>query len=354
MTPADLDAMRYLPSIRSRQAELKGYRQLQRATKSSLRPLVSLGKLGKMEDPQKILQTIMESIEGECFIDLNVNPGQMCQGFDILCDPSGNYAAWRDLIKGGGSTTPVALLRDNSTERPFIRQVLQIERDHGVVAIRSRKPAQELATLQAALSAVDDVNNMLIILDFGYVRGSLEPKEQEALRVISALRTIDESARIAVMASSFPKAVSAFGENGGSLDIVERDLHARIGGDVVALYGDHAAIYPEPFEPSISRFVPRIDYCLEEAWLYQRRRTDGGGYVECARSIMSSADWDEQFAEVAWGAQMIRATALSGMIPAGFGAPSNWIAARVNMHIERQLEVSVRGAGISLDDDDEE
>lgn len=352
MTPDDLDAIRYLPTIRSRQAELKGYSELRGGTKDQLRPLVSLGKLGKSDQPARILQSIREAIGDEGFVDLNTNPGQTCSGFDALRDPADNYGAWRALFAGDDVLTPVALLRDNATERPFVRQVLQIERDHGVVAIRSRRPAQELPMLQAALSAVDDVSNLLVVLDFGYVRPSLAAKEQEALRVISALRTIDDTTRIVVMASSFPKAVSAFGDQRGTLEILERDLHARIGGDDVAIYGDHAAIYPEPFEPSISRFVPRIDYCLEEAWLYERRRSDDGGYVACARAIVASPDWEEEFAERAWGARMIRQTTQNGAVPAGFGSPSNWIAARVNMHVERQTEVAGRPPEDEFDDED--
>jgi hypothetical protein len=354
MTPADLDAITYLPSIRSRQAELRGYRELRPQTKRQLRPLVSVGKLGRLGQADRVLETIVETVGGECFVDINTAPGQTCDEFEGLCDPAGNYAAWRNLVGRFDRATPVALLRDNATERPFIRQVLQIENDHGVVAIRSRRPARDLASLQAALSAVDDVNNLLLILDFGYVRGSLEPKEQECLRTISALRTIDATARIAVIASSFPKAVSAYGDLRGSLELVERDLHSHIGGDQVAIYGDHSAIYPEPFVPSISRFVPRIDYCLDDAWLYERRRTDAGGYLECARQIVSSPDWDDAFAEVAWGAAVIAETVQAASVPSSFGSPANWIAARVNMHIERQHSLSSSGdaAGPAEGNDD--
>ncbi|MFT0876610.1 hypothetical protein VRZ08_08595 [Rhodopseudomonas sp. G2_2311] len=351
MTPDDLDTINYFPTIRSRQAELKGYQHLRTSTKQRIRPLVSLGKLGQLDQPERILETIRNTIGGEGFVDLNSNPGQQCSGFDALRDPAGNYAAWRNLFTGDKQLTPAALLRDNVAERPFVRQVLQIENDHQVVAIRAKRPAQDLPLLQAALSAVDDVNNVMIVLDFGYVRPSFAIKEQEALRVISALRTIDESARIVVMASSFPKAVSAFGDQRGTLEILERDFHARIGGDEVAIYGDHAAIYPEPFEPSISRFVPRIDYCLEGAWLYERRRTDNGGYVACADSIVTSPDWDEAFCDMAWGASIIRQTADACTTPAGFRAPSNWIAARVNMHIERQNEAAEHLAEDEFDDD---
>jgi hypothetical protein len=350
MTPDELDTIRYLPTIRSRQAELRGYRELRAETKRLLRPIISLGKLGKVGDAARILQTIGDTVGGECFIDLNIAPGQTCDDFDGLCDPTDNYSAWRQLVGSGRSTIPVALLRDNATERPFIRQVIQIERDYHVVVIRSRRPARDLAALQAALSAVDDVNNLLVVLDFGYVRGSLEPKEQEALRVISALRTIDAETRIAVLSSSFPKAVSAYGESNGFLEIVERDLHAHIGGDDVAIYGDHAAIYPEPFEPSISRYVPRVDYCLDDAWLYERRRNDDGGYAECARRLVGLPDWENAFADLAWGAQIIRDTGRSGNVPAGFGSPANWIAVRVNMHIERQANVPAEGGDLEEDE----
>jgi hypothetical protein len=352
MTPDDLDAIRYLPTIRSRQAELRGYRELRAETKQNLRPLVSLGKLGRVEDPARILSSILENVDGNCFVDLNMIPGQTCNDFERLCDSTGNYQAWRDLFAVGTNATPVALLRDNATERPFIRQVLQIEDSYGVVAIRSRRPTRDLPALQSALSAVDDVNNLLVILDFGYVRGALEIKEQEALRVISALRTVDPTTRIVVMGSSFPKAVSAFGDLRGTLEIIERDLHANVGGDDVAIYGDHASIYPEPFEPSVSRFVPRIDYCLAYTWLYERRRVENGGYLECARQIVQLEDWDNAFADVAWGARMIRETAQNDAVPAGFNSPAAWIAARVNMHIERQSAVPAAGEEVELEDEE--
>ncbi|MGE0750379.1 MAG: hypothetical protein AB7K64_07315 [Variibacter sp.] len=338
MTPDELDSISYLPSIRSRLAELRGYRELRAETKAGLRPIVSLGKLGQVSDAVRVLERISDSVSTEYFVDLNVAPGQTCDDYDGLCDPASNYQAWRNLVAGEARAVPVALLRDNSTERPFVRQVLEIERRYGVVAMRSRRPAQDLPALQAALAAVDDVNNLLVVLDFGYIRGSMDAKEQEALRMVSALRNIDAATRIAVMASSFPKAVSAYGDRRGTLEILEREFHADVGGDEVAIYGDHAAIYPEPFEPSISRFVPRIDYCLDEAWLYERHRAnDGedGGYVECARQLVALPEWEEDFADRAWGADKIRETA-AGRIPQGFGSPANWIAARVNMHIERQ------------------
>lgn len=333
--PALLEAIRYLPAIRSRQAELRGYSELRLNTKDIIHPIVSIGKLGRVVSVEQVLDTVIERV-GPCFIDLNPHAGQTCADFEAYVDPTDNYRSWRELFAGRQDITPVALLRDGTTERPFIRQVLLIEQAFGAVVVRTRMPARDLPALQAALSAVDDVNNVLIVLDMGYIRGALEPKVAEARRVITSLRLVDPTTRIAVISSSFPRAVSAYGDRSGSLEITERDLHIQIGGDDVAIYGDHASIYPEPFEPSAARWVPRIDYSLDDSWRFERRREDDGGFKACAQALMASPDWDEAWANEVWGAGKIRETANAPQTPPGFGSPANWIAARVNMHIERQ------------------
>lgn len=339
ITTDDLDAMKYLPCFRSRRAELRGFKELQQATKEGVIPVVSLGKLGRTSDVRQVLAAVKEIVP-RAFIDLNSNNHQHCDDFTNYLDPAGNYLAWRDLFSADESYVPTAVLTPEANVRSFIRQVLEIERRHGVVAIRSRHGAHDLATLQSAISAVDDVNNVLFILDFGYIRGAVAPRETEARRLISALRNVDPEARVAVVASSYPRSVAAYGEESGALEIEEHELHAQIGGDLVAIYGDHSSIYPEPFEPSISRFVPRIDYCLPDSWIYRRYRDAGGvsGYVKCANSLVQSPDWDATFAAQSWGAAKILETTQG--VPAGFAAPGNWIAARVNMHIERQWSSS--------------
>ena len=246
------------------------------------------------------------------------------------------------------NAVPIALIRDGAAERAFVRQVLAIEADHGVVAVRSRRPASEFPLLQAAISAVEDVNNMLIILDLGYIRASIEAKEVEASRIINGLRNVDPSVRIAIISSSFPRSLSALGEEAGRLEILERDLHARLGGSDVSIYGDHAAIYPEPFEASVARWVPRIDYATAEAWVFRRHRADGGGFPRCARELLAMPDWDAEFAEENWGAHTIQLQSAAQEPLPGFGSPSPWISVRVSMHIERQA--SVGGGGDDFED----
>lgn len=339
----DLDALTYIPAIRSRQAELRGYRELRQEVKQALRPIVSIGKLGRIGEQGRIAERVTASVGGPFFADLNMFPSQQCDGWQALVSPENNFAAWRNFVGGIEGAVPVALIRDGAPERAFVRQVLQIEADHGVVAIRSRRPAGELTLLQAAIASVDDVDNLLVVLDLGYIRAAPDAKELEASRMINALRNVDPDIRIALMSSSFPRAVSAYGEEAGRLEILERDFHANLGGTDVSIYADHAAIYPDPFVASAARWVPRIDYVTPDAWIFRRHRQEDGGFAACAREIVALADWDGEFARTNWGAaQILQQSRVREPLP-GFGSPSQWIAVRLNMHIDRQVSPAAGG-----------
>lgn len=343
MNADDLDAITYIPALRSRQAELRGYRELSAETKGAICPIVSIGKLGKTSEAMEVAGKVVTCVEQPFFVDLNTFADQQCSDWQALASSDGNFQAWREFVAKMENAVPVALVRDGAPERAFVRQVLAIEADHNVVAVRSRRPAAEFPLLQAAISAVEDVNNMLIILDLGYIRASMDAKEVEASRIINGLRSVDPSVRIAVISSSFPRSLSAFGEEAGRLEILERDLHARLGGSDVSIYGDHAAIYPEPFEASAARWVPRIDYATGEAWIFRRHRADDGGFPRCARELVAIPDWDADFSEKNWGAGIIRQQSTTADPLPGFGSPSSWISARVNMHIERQASIGAGG-----------
>jgi hypothetical protein len=346
MNAEDLDTLSYIPALRSRQAELRGYRELRAEIKDAVIPIISIGKLGRTSESADVAAKVSECIDRPFFADLNTFAEQQCSDWQALASSDGNFQTWREYVATMENAVPIALIRDGAPERAFIRQVLAIEANHNVVAIRSRRPAAEFPLLQTAISAVEDVNNLLVILDLGYIRASIDAKEVEASRIINGLRNVDASVRIAVISSSFPRSISAFGEEAGQLEILERDLHARLGGSDVSIYGDHAAIYPEPFEASAARWVPRIDYATGEAWIFRRHRADDGGFPRCARELIAIPDWDVEFSQQNWGAASIRQQSTAEEPLPGFGSPSAWISVRVNMHIERQASVG----GSSADD----
>ena len=151
------------------------------------------------------------------------------------------------------------------------------------------------------------------------------------------------------MGSSYPRSAAAYDDVGTAMEIEERSMHAALGGDAAAIYGDYASIHPEPFEPMQTRFVPRIDYPLPDAWIFRRVRADQGGFQRCAQLITGLVDWDPSLVDKVWGAQKIDSAARGDLTR--MNAPAPWIAVRVNMHLWQQIHYR-DGLGTVEDVDD--
>ena len=346
----DFDAYRYFPSLRSRQWEMRGYAELLPEEKDRVAPMVVMATHGRLKSVAEVSARIEQYTEGRShIIDLELSPIYACDECTALADPTDGFEAWRTFVEGRPNVVPTALLPSNAPARDMVRQVILLEQSKGQVVLRSRSPSSDLPTLLSILSAVDSINNLLVVLDFGYVRSRLKACLAEAASVINSLREVDDTLRIVVLGSSYPKSVAAYSDEGMALEIEERTLHSSLGGDAVAIYGDYASIHPEPFEPMQSRFVPRIDLALPDAWIFRRVRSDQGGFARCAQLIVDLTDWDPRFAELNWGAGKIAAAATGDLTQ--MNAPAPWIAARVNMHLWQQINYAA-GSSSAEDYDD--
>lgn len=344
----NFDQYRYYPSLRTRLWEMRGYRELRDEDKDALLPIFVLSSHGQTKGISEVQSKVDEALNGRtCIIDLEQSPFYSCDDCEALSDPAKGFEAWRNFFKNRQNLVPTALLPSGGPLREIVRQVMMFEQSAGQVVVRSRSPEADLPALSAIISAVDSVNNLLIVLDFGYVKTRSKAKAFEAANVINALRSVDDAARIVVMASSFPKSVAAYDDGAGRLEIEERGMHAALGGDAVAIYGDFGSIHPEPMQPMLARFVPRVDYPIADAWLFRRLRNDQGGYQRCAELITQLVDWDPALVSRVWGAEQIDLAARGDLTKRS--APGPWIAARVNLHLWQQLHY--RDGGIVEDDD---
>lgn len=345
----DFDSYRYFPSLRSRQWEMRGYSELSPVDKDRIAPMVVLANHGRLKTIAEVSSRVESYTGGRShIIDLELSPIYACDECSQLSDPTGGFAAWRTFVDGRPNLVPTALFPPNAPSRDIVRQVILFEQSKGQVVLRSRSPSADLNTLLAILSAVESVNNLLVVLDFGYLRSRLKACVAEAASVINSLRAVDDTVRIVALGSSYPKSVAAYSDEGVALEIEERTLHSALGGDAVSIYGDYGSIHPEPFEPMQSRFVPRIDLALPDTWIFRRVRSDQGGYAQCAKLITKLTDWDPKFADSNWGASKIAAAANDDLTQ--MNAPAPWIAARVNMHLWQQINYAVAPA--SDEDDD--
>ena len=333
----DFDKYRYYPSLRSRLWEMRGYRELGAEEKDNLLPIIVLASHGRTRTIADVGAKVEEALEGRPrIVDLEQSPIYACDECRKLSDPENGFAAWRDFVSAQNNAVPTALLTSDAPLRDVVRQVMLLESAGQQVVVRSRSPQSDLQILSAIISAVDTVDSLLIVLDFGYVRSRAKARAIEAANVINALREVDDAARIVVMGSSYPKSAAAYDDAAAALEIEERAMHAALGGDTVAIYGDFASIHPEPMEPMMTRFVPRIDYPLPDAWIFRRVRADQGGYQRCAQLITELVDWDPSLVKnKVWGAEKIDLAAKGDLT--SMNSPAPWIAVRVNLHLWQQI-----------------
>lgn len=191
----NFDAFRYYPSLRSRMWEMRGYSELGDADKDQLLPIIVLASHLKTRAVAEISAKVDEYLQGRSrILDLELSSVYACDECDALRDPSNGFQAWREFVGRQDLAVPTALIPSGAPLRDVVRQVIQLEAAGKQVVVRSRAPQTELPILMAIMSAVDTVDSLLIVLDFGYVRSRAKARAIEAANVINALRDVDDAA----------------------------------------------------------------------------------------------------------------------------------------------------------------
>jgi hypothetical protein len=349
----------YYPALMSRVAEIQGLRELTNDAKDRIVPMFTLGKWHNAAAFNRAIENCSEAIGTErAFIaDLTRETRHQPEDVRNLLEPDDNFSAWRTYMEGFECAVPVVQLTTNATQRQVTRQAQLFERSKERVAFRIRNPRAELPLVLNALSALDDVDNAITFVDVRYIRGEEHLAEAVVADAIDRIREGVADARIVVLSSSFPSYLGDFtdddGETRGSLEILERRLHASIiSNGRECIYGDYASVHP------IIRAsggggapIPRIDIATPLAWHFERRPTmkdqRSAAYADIAQHL--SVRYPDVINSDCWGARMVRQAANGD--PHGL-APASWIAARVNMHLTQQIGYSDQVESVDdLDDD---
>ncbi|MBB3006016.1 beta family protein [Cupriavidus alkaliphilus] len=343
----------YYPALRARPAEVLGYERLDDARKDGLLPIFTVGAWPRQEGIAESIQKIKAAVGKRSFIlDVTRESLYMNSATQSLLEPEQNFANWRKFVSAIPNVIPVVQITPSAKISQVIRQARELEQigTHRV-AFRITGFTEDIDKVTAALSALATSENGLVIIDAGYIRETFAASLAASVTAINTIRQDVEDAIIAMLATSFPASVVPHtdpnsGGRRGVISILERVLHAEIGPDA-AIYGDHSSIHARVYATSGGRYVPRIDYPMYDAWAFERRpETNSAGYVDAATSLIK--DYPEIKDDDTWGAERIVAAA-GGEID-GMRTPAMWIAARVNMHIARQFDLSRQAAGDDEDD----
>lgn len=361
MKSVNFDNYNYFPTLRARQAELRGLEMLDADRKAKIMPIFTLGKWRNAMDFGRGAEKAQQAMgDLPYFLDLTTDASHLPDQQKALRDRTGAFSAWRAFVAECPNAIPIAQMNSESGVRDIIKQGQEIERAWGRVAFRIRDFSAETPIVVNALSALDNPRNAIVFIDCQYIREALAAYTTASIHAINQIRSEFPEVVISVMATSFPSSTIPFaedeGKSRGSIGILERQLHARIGGNTVAIYGDHGSIHSVVYDgmPAIMKVVPRIDYPRELDWSFERRPKSKDlteGYCSAAQAIVDSDN--EIGTRNIWGESMIIDTA-GGRPFARAAGP--WISARVNIHLSRQIDFSaaIANGAVNNGDDDED
>lgn len=351
------DSYNYYPALRTRPAEVKGYSELHQDIKKSILPIFTLGLWPKQPGVQASIEKTIEAAAGNPFIlDLTSDPNYTTDEVKSFRDSYNNFQNWRNYIKGlNASIIPTVQITADSKISHVIRQARFFESiGCHKLAFKVVSFGEETTEIIAGLSALDDTENAIVIIDAGYIRDTLPTSLAGCVTAINEIRDEVSDAIISVISTSFPSSVVPFldpsskGER-GLISMLETKLHAAIGQDA-AIYGDHGSIHSRVYLAKGGRYTPRIDYPLNDAWVFERRTDcNSSGYIEAAKSLIEA--YPEIKEDESWGAAMI-IQAAKGEIE-GMKTPASWIAARVNTHITKQVDITSNNSLTDEEDLDE-
>ncbi len=199
---ADLDAYAYYPSLRTRMWELRGYKELVGVDKDRLLPIFTISRYSRTVSADGIVDVLVKSTDDRPIVlDLEASPIFACSDVANLLDPSNAFSNWRAFVQRRPTAIPTALMPAGAPLRDVVRQVVAFERSNQSSAF------QDLHWWTFQLSApmhMNSADNLLIVLDFGYVRSAIAAKAIEAADAINAIRSVEASARIVVMETPGP------------------------------------------------------------------------------------------------------------------------------------------------------
>lgn len=371
MPQIDFSQYAYFPSLQSSEAEHLAYRELSNEDKSAIIPIFEISQPRNEASLEEALTAIENSVQNRPFIlDLshdrappayvpqnNIDHARVQQvqaaqdGYNAamtaLLMPEDGFVTWRNLVNRFPNAIPTIRYTDPVTQdNSILRQAVRLS-NGGLqsIAIRvSRETSEDIfGIIGRIISVMDTPSRLLIIFDCAQGRREVSNRaefvRQSLVRISEEIEPIQAPYVTAVCLSDFftnpPSAVGVrIYENGGWA------LWSEVSEGFPVLFGDYGA---HKRIKKNNTFMPgdwkaKVVLPLDEMWLvYQDSNLqDVDGWVRGAQAINTHDAFDE-FPDC-WGGQLL-SRASNGDV-AGVQSARFWEAAKINMHIHRQIRYS--------------
>lgn len=341
------EVAQYAPLLHTRQAEIRGLRELPEGTKDLLFPLFALRPWPRAKSINSAIDHVISAMGGRLFgLDFErdfppadpENPAQV--EFDALRSPVANFSNYFERIEEIDGAVPVLQLTGDLDQLPHqIERVAEIGR--GGFCRITADDAHKVTQVRAAIANMP-ADEFSVFIDAGW-RTDILSQSAWALGIAQKFFEQTPERAIVICGSSFPMDFSKVGAS-SSFDINERGLfqHVRSNLNANLIYGDWASTRPPSYDQGVKRTVSRLDVPLPATWNIFRAQkyedpTDEDQwlretYQELADRVVEDDCWGD--IPTVWGRYAVECTAAE--LPNSIKSPIIAAAARVNLHLHIQ------------------
>ena len=367
MALIDFAAFAYYPALQSSEGEYMGYRNLSEDDKSAILPIFEIGQRKNEPNLTGTIEQLKGTISERPFIlDLSKDPAppafvpkddpnpektaalQKSQHsynaqLVALLDQTDGFANWRGLVSQFPNCVPMLQFTDADNQAiNILRQGAQMAfSGFESLAIRiSPDSAQTIYPVLAQLMAIlPSPDRLLVVVDCGQGRIQRPEKAEFAKKVITELLAVVDVAqqaeiRAVCLTNSFPNASH---DNLKEFQSFDWDLWEEASSIFPFQFGDYASINRRR---KSTTYVPgdwraTVAYPLDRGWLIYRHpdASDPKGWIDGAKAVIAHPSYQPGLET--WGGELL-VKAAAGSID-DVASARFWHAAKVNMHIHRQV-----------------
>lgn len=342
---------KYIPLLKTTDAELKGYEKLSAQAKDAMLPLFELTKARRTKkdtygDISKRMDRLSEITGGRKFIlDLTSHDDLSNYQIEDLLTPYSGFSNWVDFLSRYKNLSIIPAIHIDPSNLNETKALAKKLAAYPLLALRVESFDQDIRKyLQEINTALNGLEKLILIIDHEFIKPDQLPEKIQA--GINQLDSILNSLRpgsTAIASSGFPKSVQGHTKtceyHGGWFEKTELALFEGIKNSTQheIIYSDYGSVHPVRYNGAMSTWVPRVDFSLWGKYIYTRYRRNDGGYSAAARDMLQHPEYSRL--NSCWGCDEIEHAATEH--PNGL-SPAHWISVRVNIHLTRHA-LNIKG-----------
>lgn len=370
---------KYIPIIKTGEAEIKALSSLDKEVKNFMLPLFEITRGRKLKNADegvidKKIEFLAKEFRNNVFVlDLTSEANLSNTEIDKLHSSEDNYAAWvtfcvekKSIL---GDFYPVIQIEEEEDYDLYINklysQVKTLSENFKYIVFRSQNEmeAKDLITDIKKILDQDQMNELkltekiIYVLDYKYIN-NVEKSVGTASTFVKVLKNIGIN-NVVLSSTSFPSNVSDHMSTTDYITFQIKELDffiktkASINSDDLNLvYSDYASINPIRNDSVFARgWIPRIDvpsldkniHCLRK----RRNKTDNYAdtYFDVAKNVINKKYFTDLLNKnmLSWGLSEIWNAANNNV---GGSAPRFWISVRMNIYLKLMEQQLVNFIGL--------